>query len=65
MNDKLMMLEVYVNREINLIVEQLKESKRYQKSYLEGALSVFKKMQNKIIELKIKEYIDKNDISSN
>jgi hypothetical protein len=55
MKDKLMMLEVYVNREINLIVEQLKESKRYQKSYLEGALSVFKKMQNKIIELKIKE----------
>lgn len=52
MNEELEALEKYVNRQINLIVEQLKESKRYEKAYLEGALSVFKKVQNAIIELK-------------
>ena len=43
-------LKSYVNREINIIVEELKTAKRYEKRYLEGALSVFKKIQNKIKE---------------
>ncbi|MFW6016873.1 MAG: hypothetical protein ACOCRK_10585 [bacterium] len=52
MSNKLKMIESYVNNQINLLVEEIKESKRYRKSYLEGGLSVFKKVQNKIIELK-------------
>ena len=43
-------LKSYVNHEINVIVEDLKDAKYYQKRYLEGSLSVFKKIQNKIRE---------------
>lgn len=41
-------LESWVNREINIVVEQLKESQRYTKSRREGYLSALKKVQNNI-----------------
>lgn len=60
MSNKLKMIESYVNNQINLLVEEIKESNRYRKSYLECGLSVFKKVQNKIIELKKLEEEKKN-----
>ena len=45
-------LESWINREINIIVEQIKKSSHYQKAKHEGYLNALKKVQNKIIQSK-------------
>ncbi len=38
----------WVNKEINIVVDQLKQMSRYQKARSEGYLSALKKVQNQI-----------------
>jgi hypothetical protein len=49
-DQKLEILTLYINQEIIIISEQMKQNE-VKKFYLNSALSVFKKIRNKIIDL--------------
>ncbi len=49
----------WTNREINVVVEELKTKKRYEKSFSEGYLSALKKVQTKLNRITGEENMEK------